>query len=64
MTIKDVSAMHQEIGVIQGVALGLGDNNATRVLCDAAEALEEIAYKLMREVVGDDLMERMEGAGK
>lgn len=64
MTIKDVSTMHQEIGVIQGVALGLNNNNATCALCDAAEVLEEIAYKLMREVVGDDLMERMEDDGR
>ena len=64
MTIKDVSTMHQEIGVIQGVALGLSNNNATSALCDAAEVLEEIAYRLMREVVGDDLMERMEDDGK
>lgn len=63
MTIKDVSTMNQEIGVIQGVALGMSNQNATAALMDAAEVLEGIAYKLMREVVGDDLMERMEDDG-
>lgn len=64
MTLKDISTMHQEIGVIQGVALGMTNQNATAALMDAAEVLEVIAYKLMREVVGDDLMERMEDDGK
>ena len=57
MTIKDVSTMHQEIGIIQGVAFGMSDNNASAALLDATEVLEGIAYKLMREVVSDGLMD-------
>ena len=64
MTIKDVSAMNQEIGVIQGAALGMANRNAAAAILGAAEVLEEIASKLMREVVGDRLMERMEDDGK
>lgn len=64
MTIKDVSTLNHEIGVVQGIALALNNNNVTGALMDAAEVMEEIAYKLMREVVGDDLMERMEDDGK
>lgn len=63
MTLKDVSTMHHEIGIVQGVAFGMDNNNASAALLDAAEVLEVIAYKLMREVVGDDLMERMEDDG-
>ena len=54
MTIKDVSAMNREIGVIQGVALGLGSNNAACAILDAAEVLGEMVDKLMQEVVVDE----------
>lgn len=53
MTFKDISTFNHEIGVIQGIALAL-NNNATAPLLDAAKVLEEIAYKLMQEVAGND----------
>jgi hypothetical protein len=54
MTYKDICQMNHEIGVIQGIALGTENAVIADNLFTAAEILEEIAEKLMQEVMGNE----------
>ena len=50
MTLKELSMMNHEIGIIQGIALGVENEMAADALMGAAETLEEIAKRLMEGV--------------
>lgn len=54
MTYKDICQMNHEIGVIHGIALGVENTAIADNLFAAAEILEEIADKLMQEVMGNE----------